>query len=226
MGDAAAAGATDRDPVAYDFRSADVAAGGQGAPLAPLYHAALAVELEKPLAVLNIGGVAQRHLDRRRTAALLAFDTGPATARSTIGCAAYRRGHDCDGALAAAGRVGCRDVARLLAASRISRVPRRNRWTGWISPPRWPPADRPVARRRRRHPGRLHGRGGRRAPTFPAPPALAGLRRRPANPAIMAALRCQPRCAGRPVEVVGWDGDALEAQCFGFLPAGSPHSCR
>ena len=43
--------------VVGDFRSADVAAGGQGAPLAPLYHAALAADLAKPVAVLNLGGV-------------------------------------------------------------------------------------------------------------------------------------------------------------------------
>ncbi|HEY4473240.1 MAG TPA: anhydro-N-acetylmuramic acid kinase, partial [Stellaceae bacterium] len=43
--------------VVADFRSADVAAGGEGAPLAPLYHAALAADLPKPLAVLNLGGV-------------------------------------------------------------------------------------------------------------------------------------------------------------------------
>src|SRR5271154_5554885 len=43
--------------VVADFRSADVAAGGEGAPLAPLYHAALASDLPKPLAVLNLGGV-------------------------------------------------------------------------------------------------------------------------------------------------------------------------
>src|SRR5205814_1327897 len=42
--------------VVADFRSADVAAGGEGAPLAPLYHAALAADLPKPLAVLNLGG--------------------------------------------------------------------------------------------------------------------------------------------------------------------------
>ena len=45
-------------PVVGDFRSADVAAGGQGAPFAPLYHRALAHGLDTPLAVLNIGGVA------------------------------------------------------------------------------------------------------------------------------------------------------------------------
>src|SRR6202023_619605 len=43
--------------VVAEFRSADVAAGGQGAPLAPLYHAALAADLAKPVAVLNLGGV-------------------------------------------------------------------------------------------------------------------------------------------------------------------------
>src|SRR5207302_4150062 len=43
--------------VVGDFRSADIAAGGQGAPLAPLYHAALAASLAKPVAILNLGGV-------------------------------------------------------------------------------------------------------------------------------------------------------------------------
>ena len=47
-------------PVVYDFRAADVAAGGQGAPLVPVYHRALASMIERPhpVAVLNIGGVA------------------------------------------------------------------------------------------------------------------------------------------------------------------------
>ena len=44
-------------PVVNDFRSADVKAGGNGAPLVPLYHRALAAQLPKPVAILNIGGV-------------------------------------------------------------------------------------------------------------------------------------------------------------------------
>src|SRR3984893_9661051 len=58
IGDAAELAWRTGVPVAHDFRAADVAMGGEGAPLAPAYHAALAQDLGKPLAVLNIGGVA------------------------------------------------------------------------------------------------------------------------------------------------------------------------
>ncbi|HWD59957.1 MAG TPA: anhydro-N-acetylmuramic acid kinase, partial [Stellaceae bacterium] len=57
IGDGALLARLTETDVVSDFRSADVAAGGEGAPLAPLYHAALAAKLEKPLAVLNLGGV-------------------------------------------------------------------------------------------------------------------------------------------------------------------------
>ncbi|HXO01855.1 MAG TPA: anhydro-N-acetylmuramic acid kinase, partial [Stellaceae bacterium] len=59
--------------VVADFRSADVAAGGEGAPLAPLYHAALATALEKPLAVLNLGGVGNVTWIGESAADILAF---------------------------------------------------------------------------------------------------------------------------------------------------------
>lgn len=61
-----------------DFRSADVAGGGEGAPLAPLYHQALSRNLEGPFAVLNLGGVGNvTYIDGDD---ILAFDTGPASA--------------------------------------------------------------------------------------------------------------------------------------------------
>lgn len=65
-------------PVIYDFRSADVAAGGQGAPLAPIYHDVLArsTGLKRPLAVLNIGGVANVTF-LGADGSVSAFDTGP-----------------------------------------------------------------------------------------------------------------------------------------------------
>ena len=65
--------------VVCDFRSADVAAGGEGAPLIPLYHAAIAAGLEKPLMLLNWGGVGNvTYLGA--DGEILAFDTGPANA--------------------------------------------------------------------------------------------------------------------------------------------------
>ena len=67
-------------PVVYDFRAADVAAGGEGAPFAPMYHRALArrLGLEPPVAVLNVGGVANvTYIDGDD---LIACDTGPGNA--------------------------------------------------------------------------------------------------------------------------------------------------
>ncbi len=67
-------------PVAYDFRAADVAAGGQGAPLVPIFHQALARDLDRPhpIAVLNVGGVANvTFVDGGDP---VACDTGPGNA--------------------------------------------------------------------------------------------------------------------------------------------------
>src|SRR5579863_1890314 len=66
--------------VVADFRSADVAAGGEGAPLAPLYHAALAADQPKPVAILNVGGVGNVTWIGAGDDDILAFDTGPGNA--------------------------------------------------------------------------------------------------------------------------------------------------
>ena len=102
VGDAAFAGRLGM-PVVHDFRSADVAAGGQGAPFAPVYHAALAAGWRRPLAVLNIGGVANVTWIGP-DGALLAFDTGPGN--GPLDDWVFRhtgQGFDADGALAAPG---------------------------------------------------------------------------------------------------------------------------
>src|SRR5436305_1393709 len=114
--------------VVADFRSADVAAGGEGAPLAPLYHAALAADLPKPLAVLNLGGVGNVTWIGRRASRsaddILAFDTGPGNAliddwvNRHTGQAA-----DFDGALAWAGQVSEAHIARFLQAPYFGRKP-------------------------------------------------------------------------------------------------------
>jgi anhydro-N-acetylmuramic acid kinase len=111
-----------------DFRSADVAAGGEGAPLAPLYHAALAANLVKPLAVLNLGGVgnltwigpgANDGADD-----ILAFDTGPGNALIDDWVRRHTgRQADFDGALARAGHASAAHVARFLEAPYFDRAP-------------------------------------------------------------------------------------------------------
>jgi anhydro-N-acetylmuramic acid kinase len=103
-------------PVAYDFRSADVAAGGQGAPLAPVYHDAIRrwSGLEGPVAVLNLGGVGNITLIGA-DGTLTAFDTGPANGMIDLWVQSRTdKRLDEDGALARAGRVQKDIVARYL----------------------------------------------------------------------------------------------------------------
>lgn len=66
--------------VVNDFRAKDVASGGQGAPLVPIYHQALMAGQELPIAVVNIGGVANVTWIGKKEGDLLAFDTGPGNA--------------------------------------------------------------------------------------------------------------------------------------------------
>src|SRR5450830_1560400 len=116
IGDGAALARRLELPVAYDFRAADVAAGGQGAPLVPAFHQALARDLKRPhpIAVLNVGGVANvTFVDGGDP---IAYDTGPGNAliddfmRARTGAPLDR-----DGDQAAKGRVDEAFVARVLA---------------------------------------------------------------------------------------------------------------
>jgi len=80
IGDGAALARRLKLPAAYDFRQADISAGGQGAPLVPVYHQALARDLKRPhpIAVLNVGGVANvTFVDGGDP---VACDTGPGNA--------------------------------------------------------------------------------------------------------------------------------------------------
>ena len=90
--------------VVYDMRAADVAAGGQGAPLVPVYHRALAAgQPERPIAFVNIGGVANLTWIGR-DGELVAFDTGPGNALLNDWCQRHTDvPFDRDGALAARG---------------------------------------------------------------------------------------------------------------------------
>lgn len=104
-------------PVVADLRSADVAAGGQGAPLVPVFHQALARDLELPVAVVNIGGVANVTWvgpDGR----LVAFDTGPGNAPIDDWVRRHtNQTFDMDGALAARGEVRIEPIRAFLSSS-------------------------------------------------------------------------------------------------------------
>ena len=103
--------------VAWDFRAADVAAGGQGAPLVPIYHHALVDRdgIDRPVAVINIGGVANLTMVAPGRDPI-AFDTGPGNALlDDLVLERTGQAFDRDGALALAGRVDAAALATLLA---------------------------------------------------------------------------------------------------------------
>jgi anhydro-N-acetylmuramic acid kinase len=207
-------------PVAYDFRSADVAAGGQGAPLVPVFHAALARDLPKPLAILNIGGVANVTWIGTDSA-LVACDTGPGNGPLDDWAARHTgEALDRDGALALAGTADAGVLDRLLAHPFFARPAPKSldrldfaaalRDSGLHALPAADGAATLAAFTAR----------GVAATALPAEPVrwlVCGGGRH--NPAIMGALRAALSAPVDPVESVGWDGDALEAQCFGFLAA-------
>ena len=207
-------------PVVHDFRSADVEAGGQGAPLAPVYHNALAANLPKPLAVLNIGGVANVTWIGSN-GVLLAFDTGPGN--GPLDDWVFRhtgQAFDEGGMLANSGRVDQAVLARLLSDAYF-------RLTGPKSLDR---LDFARALAESGLSGLNAADGAATLIQFTAESvAMAAFPARPRcwlvcgggrlNPVLMHSLR---QCLDVPteqVETVGWDGDALEAQCFGFLAA-------
>jgi anhydro-N-acetylmuramic acid kinase len=102
-------------PVVYDMRAADVAAGGQGAPLVPVYHRALAAGVaDRPVAFVNIGGVANMTWVGRQ-GELVAFDTGPGNAVLNDWCERWTDvPYDRDGMLAVSGTSNAEVLRRLL----------------------------------------------------------------------------------------------------------------
>ncbi len=117
IGDGAALARRLGIPVAFDFRADDVAAGGQGAPLVPVYHQALvaAAGLALPVGVLNIGGVANITICAAGDAPL-ACDTGPGNALiDDLMLARTGAAIDRDGAAATKGRVNPPALAALMA---------------------------------------------------------------------------------------------------------------
>ncbi|MCK5933127.1 MAG: anhydro-N-acetylmuramic acid kinase [Fulvimarina manganoxydans] len=122
LGDGARMAAITGIDVVYDFRSADMRAGGQGAPLAGIYHKALLERIDglDDTAFLNLGGVA--NLTFAGAGPLIAFDTGPANAPVNDWIAQHGLGEmDRDGKIAASGKVDEARLAELLTHPYLTR---------------------------------------------------------------------------------------------------------
>jgi anhydro-N-acetylmuramic acid kinase len=210
-------------PVVYDFRAADVVAGGQGAPMVPVFHRALVRALDRPhpVGVLNLGGVANlTYIDGDEIAAC---DIGPGNAliddflRLRTGMQ-----FDLDGRTAATGSIDEDAVARVLAHPYFARRPPksldRNAFRHWVAEQGGLAAK-----------STEDGAATLTAVTAAAVAAAVRLLPRPPaswiaagggtrNPALMQMLA--ERVAPARIEIastLGWSADALEAQAFAYL---------
>lgn len=212
-------------PVVADFRSNDVNHGGQGAPLVPLYHAALAHHLPKPLMVVNIGGVSNATW-LGETGEIIGFDIGPGNA--LIDDWVFKHtGQRCD----VDGEIAARGVADNDVVREFLRDP-------------FFLADAPKSLDRLHFAANVHALiGGKNlsledgaaalthmtaaaiglsfgaVPANPRQVLICGGGRR--NPTLMGLLKACVNAPVMAVEDVGWDGDMLEAQAFAYLAARS-----
>ncbi len=213
-------------PVAYAFRLDDVAAGGEGAPLAPIYHAALAryARLPEPVAMLNLGGVANITL-MGEGGLFHGFDTGPAN--GMIDLLVQERGlgrFDDGGRLALAGQVAREALEFLLSHPYFEAPPPKSldRYDFSLDSVRSLSDEDAAATLtaftaqavalglnwfdEEHHPRTIIAAGGGRH-----------------NPAIMQALREALAAQVISAEDAGWRGDSIEAEAFAYLAARTAH---
>ena len=199
------------------FRHADIAAGGHGAPLVPLYHQALAHRFNKPLIILNLGGVANiTYID---TQTLIAFDTGPASAllddfvKTRTG-----RPYDENGALALSGTVNQPMLDAFMSNPFFDLPPPKS-------------LDRQDFKLRAKCVETLSDADGaatlaaftvhsvaralQHVPKTPVQWLVAGGGR--LNNCFMQGFRKLLNVPVESVDTVGWNGDFLEAECFAYL---------
>jgi len=226
-------------PVVWDFRTADVELGGEGAPLAPFYHFACAkfIRAKAPLVFLNLGGVGNLtyvdpRFDRPETdGALLSFDTGPANAPlNDLMQQRLGRALDENGDLARQGRVAQAQLTRFLAEPYFARMPPksldRNDFAQFAERVA-KLSDADAAATLTAMCAASVAEAMTHLPALPERVLVTGGGR--LNPVLMQMLGAQLACPVHPVEHAGLDGDMLEAQAFAHLAVrvarGLPTSC-
>ncbi len=203
--------------VVNDFRSADVKAGGQGAPLMPLYHAMLARNswAPLPLVVVNIGGVGNvTYVDAE---GILAFDTGPGNAPIDDWMQRHTgQSVDKDGAFAASGKVDGAALERMLASPFFDRLPPKSLDRmdfGMEAVEGLSPAD--GAATLTAFTAASIAQAQRHFPESATTWIVCGGGRH--NTTLVNMLKARLNSQVLWAEDMGWDGDALEAQGFAYL---------
>jgi anhydro-N-acetylmuramic acid kinase len=205
--------------VVNDFRSADVRAGGEGAPLIPLYHQALvmAAALARPLAVLNIGGVSNLTGIGTGENDILAFDTGPGNA--LLDDFVLRRTgkrFDENGALARSGTANETMISAWLEAPYFKKSPPKSLdRDAWDVTAVQNLGDADGAATLATFTVRSIAAGVRMLPAAPREILVTGGGR--LNGFLMGKLAEVLGIPVRAVESAGWNGDALEAEGFAYL---------
>lgn len=216
IGDGAALAKATGITTVSDLRSADVAAGGQGAPLLPIYHAALVAPLDKPVAVLNLGGVANVTYIGA-DGELVAFDTGPANGLidSWVEAETGAR-YDVGGALAASGRVDETVLTAMLDHPYFAVPPPKSldRSDFTIQPAR----------------GLSAADGAATLTAFTAASVAEGIERLPKRPlrllvvgggrhnaTMLAMIGERTGLAPVPADVLGWNADSVEAEGWAYM---------
>jgi len=203
--------------VVDDLRSADVAAGGQGAPLLPVYHRALTAGMARPVAVLNLGGVANITWLGSGGDELIAFDTGPANGLIDDWMLAETGSpYDANGAFAARGAIDRQVLAGMLD----------NRWFDAPPPKSLDRADFTIDAVK----GLSAADGAATLTAFTAETVALALRHLPVaptrlivagggrhNPTLMNMIAAATKISAEPIEALGWNGDATEAEGFAYM---------
>lgn len=204
--------------VVYDFRTADVRAGGQGAPLAAAYHAALlsTAGASGDSAILNLGGVGNvTWWDGKGD--IVAFDTGPANAPMNDFIKARGLGEmDRDGAMAAKGKVDEARLARLLDHPYLSApYPKSLDRFDFTAAMADGLGDEDGVALLTAFSAACVGKALDLLPQRPKTIFVSGGGRH--NPTLMAMLDSRAKVEAVSADKLGWRGDAVEAECFAFL---------
>lgn len=207
-------------PVVHDFRSRDMREGGQGAPLCPIYHAALLKKIgaTSNTAILNLGGIGNLSFSSQECG-LIAFDTGPANAPLNDWIKQFNIGEmDLNGAIAAKGKVNESKLAEVLTdpyfemsfPKSLDRFDFSHRIAEGMAIEDGAATLTALA-------AAAVAKGVDLLPVRPTQLIVSGGGRK--NSTMMREIAIRANIKVETADKYNWRGDAIEAECFAFLAA-------